>query len=260
MKLGVVYVCPVVNWPQYEGPARRFVSAYTMFPAEYPHQLHVVCNGGNPNPEILSLFSETSPIYHQHDNSGWDIGAFEKVTAVDCDLILFLGANTHFKRAGWLRRLIEAHERFGDGLYGTSASFAIYPHIRTNGFMCHPKLVHAAWINNRFRSKTRHAFEVRKTSLTTMAKQQGIPCLLVTWDGFYQQDEWRKAPNIFQRGDQSNCLIFDRHHEIYESSTPRQKIRLERITDGNKFEFYRSAIQGRIERWLKLKRLEISGK
>ena len=72
-----------------------------MFPAEYPHQLHVVCNGGSPNPEVLDLFSETSPMYHHHDNSGWDIGAFEKFTAVDCDLILFWGANTHFKRAGW---------------------------------------------------------------------------------------------------------------------------------------------------------------
>jgi hypothetical protein len=50
--------------------------------------------------------------------------------------------------------------------------------------------------------------------------------VLVTWDGFYLRDEWRKAPNIFRRGDQSNCLMFDRHHEIYEASTPQQKIRL----------------------------------
>jgi hypothetical protein len=231
-----------------------------MIPAEYPHQLHVVCNGGSPNSEVLDLFSETSPMYHHHDNSGWDIGAFEKFTAVDCDLILFLGANTHFKRAGWLRRMIEAREKFGHGLYGTSASFDIYPHIRTNGFMCQPQLVHAAWMKSRSRSKARHEFEVGATSLTAIASQQGIPCVLVTWDGFYQPNEWRKARNIFRRGDQSNCLIFDRHHEIYASSTPKQKIRLERITDGNKLEYYRSAIQARVERWLKLKQPGSSGR
>jgi hypothetical protein len=143
-----------------------------------------------------------------------------------------------------------AYEKFGPGLYGPSASFDITPHIRTTAFMCDPKLVRS-WAGKISAPKDRHYFEVGPASLTSLAKRQGLPCVLVTWDGFYLRDEWRKAPNIFRRGDQSNCLMFDRHHEIYEASTPQQKIRLGRIADGNKLEYYRCAIQSRINRWFK---------
>jgi hypothetical protein len=253
MKICISYVCPVANWPQFEQPIRRFISTYTTFPGNFPHEFHVICNGGASNPKILNLFSGLSPIYHYHDNSGWDIGAFHKVASVDCDLMLFLGANIHFRRTGWLRRLIDAYKKFGPGLYGPSASFDISPHIRTTAFMCDPRLIRA-WTKNISRPKDRHKFEVGPISLTAAANRQGISCILVTWDGFYLQNEWRKAPNIFRRGDQSNCLMFDRHHEIYESSASKQKIRLGRIADGNKFEYYRSAIQARMNSWLNINR------
>jgi len=254
MKLGVCYVCPVLDWLRYEPLARRFASSYASFPAECPHEFHIICNGGNPNADVMNLFSENKPAYHFHDNTGWDIGAFASMTSANCDLMLFLGANTHFKRAGWLRRLMEAHEKFGSGLYGTSASFDICPHIRTNGFLCHPKLVADAWAKNSGDKKSRHHFELGKTSLTATAAGQNLPTILVTWDGFYRQDEWRKAPDIFRRGDQSNSLIYDRHHEIYESSSPTQKIRLGKIADGNKFEYYRAAIETRIGQLFKSRR------
>lgn len=253
MKLGIVYVCPVVNWPLHEGSVRRFVSTYATFPAEWPHQLLVVCNGGQPNADVLRLFADKNPNYLHHDNSGWDIGAFRTAAlSEESDLTLFLGANSYFRRAGWLRRLMDAYGEFGPGLYGPSASFEIAPHIRSTAFMCDPGLV-SDWSGKISEPEDRHHFEVGANSLTAMAKRRGLPCILVTWDGFYTRAQWRKAPNIYRRGDQSNCLIFDRHHDIYEASTPNQKIRLAGIADGNKWEYYRSGIQRRIERWLKLK-------
>lgn len=251
MKVGVIFICPVVNWARFEPLVRRFVSTYTSFPPDYPHELHVICNGGEPTPEILNLFVGLSPIYHTHDNSGWDIGAFRKVAAiVNYDLMLFLGTNTNFKRAGWLRRLVAAREKFGPGLYGPSASLDICPHIRTTAFMCHPQLVRS-WTHKIIYPGDRHKFEVGADSLTALARRQGLSCILVTWDGVYEMKDWRKAPNIFRRGDQSNCLIYDRHHEIFEASPPAMQIRLGRIADGNKFEYYRTAIQARLERWFK---------
>ena len=249
MKVGISYVCPVVKWPQFEAVTRRFLATYTTLPPGQPHQFHVVFNGRNPNPDILNLFSDNYPQCHCHDNTGWDIGAFQRAASVDCDLMLFLGSNTHFKRAGWLRRLVEAYEMFGPGLYGPSASFDNAPHIRTTAFMCDPKLVHGIRVSLS-RPKDRHWFEVGPTSLTAAANRQRLPCVLVTWDGFYLEDDWRKAPNIFRRGDQSNCLMFDRHHDIYETSDPQQRARLERIANGDKLECYRSAIQTRIQGWL----------
>lgn len=250
MKIGVCYVCPVLKWSDYEPLVRRFLASYKAFPPGYPHDFHLVCNGGNPDAKILDLFSGLNPAVHLHDNTGWDIGAFSKMADVDCDAMLFLGTNTHFKLAGWLRRMVEAREKSGPGLYGTSASFDICPHIRTNGFLCHPKLVGAAWAKNCADKKPRHHFELGKNSLTAIATGQNLPVILVTWDGFYEQAEWRKAPDIFRRGDQGNCLIFDRHHEIYESSSPERKIRLGKIADGSKFEYYRAAIETRINKWL----------
>jgi hypothetical protein len=251
MKIGICYVCPVVKWKEYEPIAHRFLASYRAFPPGHAHEFHLILNGGEPNPELLNLFSDMNPVCHLHDNSGWDIGAFQKIASVvDCDLMLFLGANTHFRRTGWLRRLIDGYEMFGHGLYGPSASFEISPHIRTTAFMCAPELVRG-WTGKISRQKDRHEFEVGPTSITAAAMRQGFPCVLVCWDGFYLQHEWRKAPNIFRRGDQSNCLMFDRHHEIYESSTSNQKIRLGRIADGNEYERYRSAIQVRLAGWLK---------
>lgn len=250
MKICVSYVCPVLNWPQFEQPITRFISSYVNFPAEIPHELHVICNGAGPDPAVLNLFKDLHPVYHVHDNSGWDIGAFLKIASVDCDLMLFLGTNTHFKQAGWLRRLMEAYEKFGPGLYGSSVSFEICPHIRTTVFMCNPKLIRdRTW--NISRPIDRYKFEAGATSITAVAKRQGLPCILVAWDGFYPEAEWRKAPNTFRKGDQSNCLMFDRHHEVYENSHPQQKRILELIAGGNKFERYRFGIKLRMNQWLK---------
>lgn len=251
MKISLCYVCPVVNWPQFEPAVRRFVATSAQFPAEFPHELHVVCNGGGPGPAVRELFSGRQPIFHEHDNTGWDIGAYRRVAAdADCDFMFFLNTFSHFRRAGWLRQLAVATEKFGPGLFAPSASFDIVPHLRTTAFLCPPELVRA-WTGAIVRPGDRHQFEVGRRSLTALAGQRGQPAVLVTWDGFWRQPDWRKPPDIFRRGDQSNCLVYDRHHEIYEAASPAQKIRLGRVADGNKFEFYRCAIEARLGRWFK---------
>ncbi len=249
MKLGICYVCPLVNWPQFKPSVQRFISTSKEFAPGFPHELHVVCNGGKPSQEVTDLFAGRSPIFHEHDNIGWDVGAYRRIAEiVDYDFMLFLNTHAHFRQAGWLRRLVAAAEKFGPALYGASASLEIYPHIRTTTFMCEPKLVRA-WSGNILCPGDRHQFEVGPRSLTVLARQRGGEAVLVTWDDFYLQQEWRKAPNIYRRGDQSNCLIFDRHHEIYEASNPARKIQLEKIADGNKFQYYRAAIRARLGSW-----------
>lgn len=250
MKVGICYVCPVVKWDIYEPIARRFLAAFKSFPPGHDHEFHVIFNGGKPTARMVELFSEMNPVCHEHDNTGWDIGAFSTMAEVNCDEMLFLGANTNFRRAGWFQRIMEVRQKFGTGLFGTSASYDIYPHIRTNGYLCRPELVGLAWGKNRLDRNPRHRFELGKSSLTDTAIAQKFPVLLVTWDGYYEQNEWRKAPNIYRRGDQSNCLIYDRHHEIYEASSPERKTQLGKIADGNKFEYYRAAIKARLQRWL----------
>ena len=181
------------------------------------HRLHVVFNGSEPSAENLALFDGLDIESHRHDNTGWDIGAFQTAALeIDCDLIVCLGTNSHFKRAGWLRRMIESVEAHGDGLYGSSASYERDPHIRTTAFWCDPMLIRAYPKPVRT-FDDRYEFEASPSSITRLAEHVGLGCWFVTWDGEYPKPEWRTPPNIFRRGDQSNSLVFDRYFEVFDA-------------------------------------------
>jgi hypothetical protein len=155
-----------------------------------------------------------------HDDSGWDIGAYQAVAnTLNCDFMVGFGGPTHFRRAGWLKRMREVWQQCGDGLYGCLASYERHPHIITNGFWCNPDLIRK-YPKRVITYDERAEFESSDKSLTYLAVSLGLPVRLVTWDGIYGIPDFRKAPNIFRRGDQSNCMSFYRHTEIYESTSP----------------------------------------
>ncbi len=215
--VAVVYVYPIAGHAEHDFSARRFVSTYRDFPPLGDHRLHVVFNGAAPSAENLAVFDGLDIEVHRHDNTGWDIGAFQMAAReIDCDLIVCLGTNSHFKRAGWLRRMIESVEAHGDGLYGSSASYERDPHIRTTAFWCDPMLIRA--YPKQVRTfDDRYEFEASPSSITRLAEHVGLGCWFVTWDGEYPKPEWRTPPNIFRRGDQSNSLVFDRYFEVFDA-------------------------------------------
>jgi hypothetical protein len=222
LRVALVYVYPVVGEPEHDVNARRFVSTYREFPPMHEHTLHVIFNGGAPSAINSAVFDGLRTQSHQHDDSGWDIGAFQIAARdIDCDVIVCLGGNSYFKRAGWLKRMVEAVTAHGDGLYGASASYERVPHIRTTGFWCDPMLIRA--YPQRVRSYAdRYRFEASESSITRLAEHVGLGCWLVTWDGEYAKDDWRTPPDIFRRGDQSNSLVYDRYFDLYEGADPAQ--------------------------------------
>ena len=221
--VAVVYVYPLVGETAHDASAQRFVDSYRQFPPEYHHALHVVFNGGEPSQENLAVFDGLDAEFHRHDNSGWDIGAFQLLARkVECDLLVCLGSNSHFKRAGWLRRMADSWAGHGDALYGASASFERDPHVRTTAFWCDPMLIRA--YPKRVRTfEDRYEFEASRQSITRCAEGVGLYAWLVTWDGEYSKREWRVPPNIFRRGDQSNSLVYDRYFELYESMADEER-------------------------------------
>ncbi len=216
LSVAVVYVYPSIGDPEHDKDARRFVSSYVEFPPLHDHRLYVVFNGRSPSAEQRRLFDGLDVSFHQHDDSGWDIGAFQSAARkVRADVIVCLGGNTYFKKVGWLRRMVQAVRAHGDGLYGASASYERDPHIRTTAFWCHPMLIRA--YPKRVRTfEDRYSFEAGPMSLTRLAERIGLGCWLVTWDGEYPKRLWRTPANIFRRGDQSNSLAHDRYFDIYE--------------------------------------------
>jgi hypothetical protein len=232
-RIAVVYVYPVVGEPAHDASARRFVATYREFPPLQDHSLYVVFNGHAPSAENVALFDGLQVQFYQHDNCGWDIGAFQMAArGIGCDIMVCLGANSHFKRAGWLKRMAEAVRSHGDGLYGASASYERDPHIRTTAFWCDPMLIRA--YPKRVRSfEDRYEFEASQVSLTRLAEHARLGCWLVTWEGVFAKDGWRAAPNTFRRGDQSNALVYDRHFDVYEASDESARLSLSLAADGN---------------------------
>lgn len=229
--VAVVYVYPVVGEPEHDVSARRFASSYREFPPLYDHSLHVIFNGGPPSAESIAVFDAIEVQFHTRDNSGWDIGAFQwAARRIECDIMVCLGSNSHFKRAGWLRRMGEVFRERGDALYGASGSYECSPHIRTTAFWCNPELIRA--YTKRVRTyEDRYEFEHGSSSITAHTKALGLACWVVTWDGVYGESEWRTPPNIFRRGDQSNSIVRDRYFDLYDSADEEAKAACAALAD-----------------------------
>ncbi|MGB4593708.1 MAG: hypothetical protein WBI63_08065, partial [Coriobacteriia bacterium] len=228
----VVYVYPTVGETAHDEAAARFAESYRKYVPGCDHILHVVFNGQQPNATHRSILADTQYQTHQHDDVGWDTGAYLKVASeIDCDLMVCLGGSSYFMRAGWLSRMAEAYCEHGLGLYGSSASLEITPHIRTTGFWCHPTLLRAYPRTVRSK-KDRYAFEHGPASLTRLAEYVGLGCWLVTWDAVYAKPQWRTPPNIFRRGDQSNSIVFDRQFGMYEDWDEATRLHYAALADG----------------------------
>lgn len=215
MNIVVLYVLPLCAGERYFDYALRFLESYHTFPPMADHQTVVVTNGGKPDSNIRCLFG-TLPhctIIH-HDNSGFDIGAYQiGAQSIPCDLMLFLGTSTYFKRAGWMRRIEESYNRHGNALYGVMGNMGdkrvnVFPHIRTTGFWMKPSVLNEYPTRVRDNSQ-RYQFEHGKNCLSEWVKRRGMKRLVVTWSGEYEYSMWDSIPNGFHRGDQSDLLMGD---------------------------------------------------
>lgn len=218
----LVYVY-VPNRLEYQGMAVRFMETYIKHPAGYPHESLVVSNGPADNKMKWIFAKLTEPAYLMHDNSGLDIGAYiAAAKMVTTDIIVLCGSNTYFKKAGWLKRLVEAWQEHGPGLYGAFASFEVAPHLNTTLLACAPDLL------RRYPFKVvtkddRYSFEHLDKAFWRMVHNDGYPVKLVTWNEALDWQDWRKPDNILRRGDQSNCLGGFRITDEYERYEPAIK-------------------------------------
>lgn len=213
-KILVVYIFPRggQKWLNY---AKRFSALYKRWEPTIPHKLLVVSNGGPPSPQMQKLFSGIPCDWFMHDNTAWDIGAYQKIAkTVPCDLMVCFGASTYFRRAGWLERMVEASQKHGLALYGAmghkgDSGHLVWPHLRTTSFWFNPSLLNA-YPYQITQMSQRYEFEHGRTSFNEWCKAQGIKRLVVTWDGEYEFDDWNNIRNGYHRGNQSNLLTGDR--------------------------------------------------
>lgn len=217
---------PIVT--PYEIGHKRFITGYREFKPTIPHDVVVVRCGGS---EGASDFDAIATHYLRFDGWGSDCAAYQAIVSVlDYDLVLCLNTLAYPWRYEWLQPFVEAFNIHGKGVYGATASYENHPHLRTPAIAFSPDVIR----EYPFRTTNREdsvRFESGTNSISAWAEREGYPCVLVTADGRYYKPNWRTPNNIFRRGDQTNCLIMDRHTDIYRDADPVTKRKLEAAAD-----------------------------
>lgn len=215
MKITMAYVYSGFRYSRSEEYALRFIESFHRFPASDIETM-IVLNDGKSSSELACLFASLPRVrFVEHDDTGWDIGAFQKASRVaDSDVMLFMGSSIVFRHHGWLNRVKDSVSRHGDGLYGAMGNSGnipgnVWPHIRTTGFWmlretfnAYPKVVS--------NPQERYPFEHGKMCLSEWTRHQGKKVLVVTSDAEYEYKDWDTFPNGLHRGDQSALLFTDR--------------------------------------------------
>lgn len=217
MKPTIVYVYPRGGDGGYFEKAFRFLNSYNSHPPGIEHNSIVVCNGGTANSAVRILFSSLPNLtLLEHDNSGYDIGAFQRASRdIGGEFMMFFGVGAYVRIPGWLSRMCEAFARHGDNLYGSMGSLGapgVSPHIRTTGFAITPSLFNQYPVRVTTPDQ-RYPFEHGPNCLTTWVAQMGRAVWIVGVTGEWSMNLANQIPNGFHNGDQSNLLTGDRLSE-----------------------------------------------
>jgi len=233
MKVEVIYQLPMDNLtPEFLACAEMWADTYREYSAGADHEVVICCSNGVATERERSLFRGIKCRFEEIASNGWDIGAFQTMAErLTSDFAVFMNSRTYFWKPGWLARLVATRLEVGEGLFGASASYEYCPlgsntgpnpHIRTSCFACSP----AVLSEYPYRVDSRDdgfRFESGCWNFSTWFEDCGYPVRLVTWDGAYRKDQWRTPPNIFRRGDQSNCLVQDRHTTMWRNASDELK-------------------------------------
>jgi hypothetical protein len=217
----------------YRSAVERFADTYRKFPADIDHRLHLIDSNGGLTPDVESCFDGIDYGVIKYPGSGWDIGAhhFASLTMGPDDWIMCFSTSAHFRRRGWLKAFVDAREKYGDGLFGSTTSFqGGSPHVRSTGFFVRCERLHRYPHGCNSRDECL-AFESGVDSLTQWCVRRGYGVWLVTPVAVVPLAESRNLDNVFRRGDQSNIWTFDRNTDLFESATPERREQLSRGAD-----------------------------
>ena len=215
----IVYVYPSGGGQGFPDKAYQFVDSYERHPPGLDHETVIVCNGKPAGQAEQNVFGSLPGVqFLNQDNSGWDIGGFQLAArTVPCDLMVFFGAHTYFRRAGWLARMFEAWAQYGDTLYGATGNqgniaVGVYPHVRTTAFWCSPALMneYPYRVTSTGGGGQRYAAEHGKSCISNFVREQGLTPMIVTFQGIAPLQSCDSLPGGYHNGNQEHLLVGDR--------------------------------------------------
>jgi hypothetical protein len=202
----------------------RFFTSYCIYQTG-PCRLIVVSNGA-PMDFNNAVYTKLGwEVQTRHSNEGKDIGAFIEVAKQNPgDFLVLFGESTYFHKPMWIERLLESRVKNGPGMYGMLSSNLVRPHLNTTCFACDADLL-AHYPEHVVSREQRYDFEHGKYPFWRWVETHGKQVRLVTFDGDYRPVDWRVPPNIFWRGDQSNCLVWCHHTDRFANAQPATRLR-----------------------------------
>jgi hypothetical protein len=193
--------------------------------------LVVLCQRGGPNPVVREIWEGVPAWFVEHrppPERDWEWAIQTTLAEYPCDFMVGFCSRAFFHRPGWLKRVVDARLQYGDGFYGSMASYAGCP-LQTHPAP-NPHLRGTMWAFDMntirefpyqvLKMEDEYRLECGEWNLSLYYEAIGKPAMLVTFDGCYARPDWDNPANTFRKGDQSNLLNWDRHTEAYRRGVP----------------------------------------
>ena len=219
LKIELVYCYPLNGHQGFSTKALEFAQSYMRNPPGLAHDTTIVCNGAPATQPSRDLFNGLPNLtFIDHDNSGWDIGAFQMAAKrSSAQLMVFCGSHMYFRKPNWLKRMQETFLEFGDTLFGSTGNqgdlrFGVHAHVRTTGFWCSPQLF-AAYphlVTSTGGGGQRYLMEHGENCLTNWIRQQGKTAWICGWDCMFPVQQCDSMPEGYHQGMQNNLILGDR--------------------------------------------------
>lgn len=231
----MIYLSYICAPGEYGEGAKRFAETYKKFLAESEHLLVLINTNGGLTRAVMEHFKGIEYAVHNTWTAGWDIGAHQHFAhSVSPEhWIMCFSSWAYFDRPGWLKAFVEAKERFGDGLYGSTASLEDNLHLRGTGFLVRAEAIHKCPIGVNTRAESQE-WEHGPNNFTLWCMHNGFHPKLVAPSGIYEPPQFRELTNGFSSGDQSDIWTRDKHTQFYDETDPGYKAALNKIRNGNK--------------------------
>lgn len=225
-------------WGLFRPFIQRFCDTWRKFPPSVDCDLIAVVNNANATNELHEIFDGLPVHFTRYDGAGADIGSFQQTSKQNPGrFMLCCVSRVYFHREGWLKRIAEAREEFGFGLYGTSASneggrF----HVCTRAYAMDTDLFNA--YPHEITSRDQGTFfEIGRDNpdgpFSEWAATQG-KAMVIYWDYTYScmSDLPAFVPYGYRSRTQEQCLCFDKHTDAFRDADDEEKLRLVRMMKG----------------------------
>jgi hypothetical protein len=218
------------NWPEI---IKRFKNSYLEFKSGFDHDLIICTSGSEMTEGSKEIFRNIRYQTFAYYGRGWDVGAYQYAATKlkGYQKVLFLNSEAHVCSDDWLGKFSAAWEQHGSGVYGSSSSFEIAPHIRTCAMMTSPTLV----LKYPYRIRSRYdagLFENSPKNFSLWAAFSGIPVYVVLKNSSPSLFRSRCQAGVFRSEEQQELIIQDRHSLLFKSASQEQKLESSRRASG----------------------------